>query len=192
GAGSAALAVGAADSRTDVTRVRVVLRKGLNVILDQPEPLLGVLGPRHSLSLQVATAHGTGASLTDYFDAKGFSLAAGRAVVVPAGSRPENTVAAASRAGAAAVLLYGDDLPPGGLHLAEDASAPAVVVPGAAALELLAAQRAGLDVGVAVGATHDDRNDGRGEVASFSSRGLAFDGSIKPDVVAPGVALATG
>jgi hypothetical protein len=190
--GAAALAVGAADSRTRVSRVRVVLRKGLNVILDQRQPLLGVVGPRHSLSLSVAAPHGTGASTADYFDARGFSLVAGRAVVVPAGSTPEETVAAASRAGAAAVLLYGDNLPPGGLHLAEDASAPAVVVPAAAALELLAAQRAGIGVGVAVGAVHDDGNDARGAVASFSSRGLAFDGSIKPDLVAPGVALATG
>src|SRR5439155_14181532 len=47
GAGPAALAVGAADSRADVTRVRVVLRKGLNVILDRRAPLLGVVGPRH-------------------------------------------------------------------------------------------------------------------------------------------------
>jgi hypothetical protein len=190
-AGAAALAVGAADSRTSVNRVRVVLRKGLNVILDRREPLLGVVGPGHSLSLQVAAPRGDGSSLTDYFDAKGFSLVAGRAVVVPAGTAPEDIVAAASRAGAAAVLLYGDNLPAGGLHLAEEASAPAVVVPATAALELLAAQRAGLDVGVAVGAVHDDGNEDRGNVASFSSRGLAFDGSVKPDVVAPGIALAT-
>src|SRR5438874_1656986 len=160
-AGAAALAVGAADSRTSVNRVRVVLRKGLNVILDRRQPLLGVVGPRHSLSLQVAAPRGDGSTLTDYFDAKGFSLVAGRAVVVPAGSSPEDAVAAASRAGAAAVLLYGDNLPAGGLHLAEDASAPAVVVPTTAALELLAAQHAGLDVGVAVGAVHDDPNDER-------------------------------
>jgi hypothetical protein len=89
------------------------------------------------------------------------------------------------------VLLYGDQLPAGALHLAEDATAPAVVIPATAALELLAAKRAGLDVGVAVGAAHGDDNSGRGDVASFSSRGLAFDGSVKPDIVAPGIALAT-
>jgi len=161
------------------------------VILDRRQPLLGLVGPHHSLSLQVAAPRGDGSSLTDYFDAKGYSRVAGRAVVVPAGLTPEDTVAAASRAGAAAVLLYGDNLPAGGLHLAEDASAPAVVVPATAALELLAAQRAGLDVGVAVGAEHDDSNAERGDVASFSSRGLAFDGSVKPDIVAPGIALAT-
>ena len=64
-------------------------------------------------------------------------------------------------------------------------------MPAAAAVELLAAERAGIDVGIAVGAAHDDANDTRGQVAGFSSLGLAFDGSVKPDVAAPGVALAT-
>jgi hypothetical protein len=190
-AGAATLAVGAADSRASVARVRVVLRKGLEVIFNKRLPLLGLLGPGHSLSLQVAAPHADGASPIDYFDAKGFSMVAGRAVVVPEGSAPEETVAAASQAGASAVLLYGDELPAGALHLAEDATAPAVVIPATAALELLAAKHAGLDVGVAVGAAHGDDNSGRGDVASFSSRGLAFDGSVKPDLVAPGIALAT-
>jgi hypothetical protein len=66
-----------------------------------------------------------------------------------------------------------------------------VVVPTAAALELLAARRAGLDVGIALGRGHSDANGGRGRVAGFSSQGLAFDGSIKPDVAAPGIAIAT-
>ena len=42
-------------------------------------------------------------------------------------------------------------LPPGSLRVAEDETAPAVVVPTAAAVELLAAQRAGLDVGISIG-----------------------------------------
>jgi Subtilase family len=42
-----------------------------------------------------------------------------------------------------------------------------------------------------VGRGHDDSNGDRGLVAGFSSQGLAFDGSIKPDVAAPGIAIAT-
>jgi hypothetical protein len=38
--------------------------------------------------------------------------------------------------------------------------------------------------------TEPNREEGR--VAAFSSRGLAFDGRVKPDLVAPGVALLTG
>src|SRR5439155_17631203 len=192
---SGALAVGATDSRAELARVRVVLRRGLDVILDQKLPLLGPVAPSHSLSLRVATPRSTrgvaGSQSVDYFDAKGFSRVAGRAVVVPVGADPQAAAIAASRAGAAAVIFYGSPLPPGSLRVAEDETAPVVVVPTAAAVELLAAQRAGIDVGIAVGARHADVNSALGRVASFSSQGLAFDGGIKPNLVAPGIALAT-
>jgi subtilisin family serine protease len=190
-----ALAVGATDSLAAQPRVRVVLRKGLDVILDRMLPLVGPDAPSHSRTLRVVVPRTTrgvaGASSVDYFDAKGFSLVAGRAVVAPVGDDPQATALAASRAGAAAVVLYGASLPPDSLRVAEDQTAPVVVVPAAAALELLAAQRAGVDVGVAIGAARDVSNPERGFVAGFSSRGLAFDGAVKPNVVAPGIALAT-
>jgi hypothetical protein len=190
-----ALAVGATDSRTQLPRVRVVLRRGLDVILDQKLPLLGAAAPSHSLSLGVATPRSTrglaGSRSVDYFNAKGYSLVAGKAVVVPVGADPQAAASAASRAGAAAVVLYGASLPPGALHVAEEETAPVVVVPTAEAVELLAAQRAGIDVGIAIGAKHADANQARGEVAGFSSEGLAFDSGIKPNVAAPGIALAT-
>ena len=190
-----ALAVGATDSRTNLPRVRVVLRRGLDVILDEKLPLLGAVAPSHSLSLRVATPRSTrglaGSQSVDYFNTRGLSIVAGRAVVVPVGADPQSAAVAASRAGAAAVVLYGASLPPGALRVAEDETAPVVVVPTAAAVELLAAQRAGLDVGIAIGAQHTNSNRERGQVASFSSLGLAFDGGIKPNVAAPGIALAT-
>jgi hypothetical protein len=191
----AALAVGAADSRVSLPRVRVVLRRGLDVILDEKLPLLGAASPPHRLTLRVAEPRAThglpGASSVDFFSAKGYSLVAGRAVVVPAGDDPTATATAAARAGAAAVVLYGDSLPAGAMRVGEDATTPVVAVPAAAAAELLAAKRAGLDVGIAVGSRTDDANPGRGLVAGFSSQGLAYDGAVKPDVAAPGVALAT-
>lgn len=183
----AALAVGATDGRTDLTHVRVVLRRGLQVIFDREVPLVGSVVPGHSLSLRVGAPRAGGR----FFDAKGLSLVAGRAVVLPAGGDPEATAVAASRAGASAVVLYGGDLPAGGLRLNEDESAPVVVVPAAAAVELLASQRAGIDVGVAIGSAQETANPAVGDVAGFSSRGLAFDTTVKPDVVAPGVAIAT-
>jgi hypothetical protein len=190
-----ALAVGATDSLKVQPRVRVVLRSGLNVILDRFLPLLGPVAPSHSRTLHVATPRSTrglaGASSVDFFDAKGFSLVAGRAVVIPVGADPEASALAAARAGAAAVVLYGGSLPPGSLRVTEEQTAPVVVVPTAAALALLAAQRAGLDVGIAIGARRNVSNPDRGFVAGFSSRGLAFDGAVKPNVAAPGVALAT-
>jgi subtilisin family serine protease len=191
----AALAVAATDGRTRLPTVRVVLRRGLDVILDRSVPLLGTSAPSRSLTLGVATPRATrglaGAASVDYFSARGLSLVAGRAVVVPAGDDPQATAVAASRAGAAAIVLYGSALPPGSLPVAEEQTAPMVVVPTASALELLAAQRAGIDVGVAIGARREDPNAGRSLVAGFSSQGLAFDSGIKPDVAAPGVSLAT-
>jgi len=190
-----ALAVAATDGRAEQPQVRVVLRRGLDVILDRRMPLLGAAAPAHAANLRVvaprATAGLAGAAPIDFFSTSGLSLVAGKAVVLPAGDDPEATVVSASRAGAAAVLLYGAPLPAGSLRLSEDATAPAVVVPAADAVELLAAQRAGLDVGISVGAVHAETNTGRGIVASFSSQGLAYDGSLKPNIAAPGVAIAT-
>ena len=190
-----ALAVGAIDSLKVQPRVRVVLRIGLDVILDRFLPLLGPVAPSSARTLHVAAPRSTrglaGTSSVDFFDAKGFSLVAGRAVVVPVGVDPEASALAAARAGAAAVVLYGGSLPPGSLRVAEEQTAPVVVVPGSTALELLAAQRAGIDVGIAIGAHRSVANAERGLVAGFSSRGLAFDGAVKPNVAAPGVALVT-
>jgi len=190
-----AVAVGATDSRTSLPRSRVVLRRGLDIIFDRRLPLLGSIEPAHSLNLSVvsprATSGQAGSSSVDFFDGKGFSIVAGGAVLVPVGADPRAQALAASGAGAAAVILYGDDLPAGGLQVAEDETAPVVVVPTAVAVELLAAQRAGVDVGVSVGAARQDANATRGQVAGFSSEGLAFDGSVKPDIAAPGIGLAT-
>jgi hypothetical protein len=183
-----ALAVAASDTRAQLPEARVVLRRGLDVIFDQNVPLLGITGPAHSLTLTpVAAMTGTAAT----FDKQGYSRIAGRAVVVPASSSPELQAAAASAAGAGALVLYGDSLPAGSLRLSAQVSSPVVVVPTAPALELLAAQRAGLDVGVAIGPARRAANTTRGDVADFSSRGLAFDGSVKPNVAAPGVSVAT-
>ncbi|HZO35033.1 MAG TPA: S8 family serine peptidase [Gaiellaceae bacterium] len=182
-----ALAVAATDPRVELPEARVVLRRGLDVIFDRDVPLLSPAGGSHALSLGIAPA----SAGVDAFDRNGFSRVAGRAVVAPVGSEPETQAAAATRQGASALVLYGDALPAGSLRVGEQETAPVVVVPTAPALELLAAERAGLDVGVAIGPARDHRNTTRGNVADFSSRGLAFDGSVKPDVAAPGVAIAT-
>jgi subtilisin family serine protease len=192
---SAALAVGATDSRTRLPVARVVLRRGLDVLFDQRLPLLGPVERGSTLTLPVAAPRVTtgvpGASGADFFDQAGNSLVADKAAVVPVGSDAQATAVAAARAGAAAVVLYGDALPPGALRVSEDLSVPVVAVPTAAALELLAAQRAGVDVGIAIGAPSAAANPDLGFVAGFSSHGLAFDGRVKPDLAAPGVGLAT-
>src|SRR5207302_9422490 len=62
--------------------------------------------------------------------------------------------------------------------------------PGAVATILSALGR-GLEVGVSIGRASATPNPALGHVAPFSSSGLAFDGRVKPNVVAPGIALAT-
>jgi hypothetical protein len=186
-----AIAVAATDSRPTLDVARVVLRRGLDVLYDQVQPLLGPAAPPHALTLQVGTPRSGAQNSAAFFDERGNSLVAGKAAVLPLGADPQAAAAAAASAGARAVLLYGAPVPAGALRIAESLDLPVAWIPTAAAEALLAASRAGLDVGVAIGRGRQAANGDLGYVAGFSSRGLAFDGRVKPDVSAPGVGLAT-
>jgi len=190
-AAPAAVAVAATDSRSSLEEARVVLRRGLDVMYDREQPLLGPVTPSRSLTLSIAAPRSGGASGADFFDARGNSLVAGKAAFAPLGTDPQGTAAAAAAAGAAAMVFYGPAAPAGALRVTQSLTIPVAWVPTSAAAALLAAQRAGLDVGFSIGPGHSTRDPQAGFVAGFSSRGLAFDGRVKPDVAAPGVALAT-
>jgi hypothetical protein len=204
GAAPAALTVGAADLRPRTEELRVVLRVGLNVVVDRVLPLAGAVVPSHAREFAVApVARRSRAgqampggltpapSLADFFDSHGVSLVAGRAALVPAGDDPVTAAENAARAGAAAVALYGTPLPAGGLGLDETVPVPVVSVPDDAAREAVEAIKRGEQPGLSIGVPRLVRNGGVSAVAPFSSRGLAFDGRVKPDLVAPGVALMT-
>ena len=109
-------------------------------------------------------------------------------------SRPDSSpLASAERAvtaGASAVLLD-RPLPAGGLGLDESAPVPVVSLPSGVARALRIRLDAGAIATVSLGSAAAAANAEAGRVASFSSTGLAFDGRVKPDLVAPGVALAT-
>ncbi|HWB23308.1 MAG TPA: S8 family serine peptidase [Gaiellaceae bacterium] len=182
----AALTVAAGNSHAPAASVRVVMRRGLQVEFDGELPLLGTATPHRHAELAVGAA-GAKAKL---FDGQGLSLVAGRAALVPAGDDPDAAALAAVHAGAAAVLLYGRRLPAGPLTVSTALDVPVVGVPAGAAQELLAAQKRGSSVGVSLGPARAAKSSGSG-LASFSSRGLAFDGRLKPDLTAPGVGLAT-
>ena len=190
-----ALAVGAMDGRAETPTVRVVMRRGIDVLFDGQVPLAGSVTPAHALTLTAAEPRtierADGATSLGFVDENGVSLVAGRAVLAPGGDNPLSTALAAAHAGAAVVLLYGHAVPPGSLRAAAALGVPVAVVPTAPALAMLAAKRAGLDSGIVIGAVKLEPNPESGEVAGFSSRGLAFDGRVKPNLVAPGVALAT-
>ena len=200
GGAPAVLTVGAADLRPRFGQVRVVLRAGLRVELDEMRPLAGAVTPTRLLDVGIGAPRSVTSTpvgyrgavpLLDFFDHHGSSLVAGRAALLPTGVDPSGSVANAAQAGAVAVLFYGADLPAGGIGLDESAPIPAVSVPEAVAHTLLARISRGTQTTVSLGAVHTESNAGEGTVMRFSSTGLAFDGRVKPELVAPGVALET-
>jgi subtilisin family serine protease len=200
GGAPAALTVGALDLRRRYGQIRVVLRAGLDVEYDGTRPLASAVTPAGPLDVGLGAprAHTTAPvgyrgeiPLLDFFDRHGLSLVAGRAALLHAGADPNGSLANAARAGAVAALFYGADLPAGGISLDQTGPIPAVSIPQALAERLLARLSRGIGGTVSLGAVRSTSNTGEGHVAQFSSSGLAFDGRVKPDVVAPGVALET-
>jgi Subtilase family len=195
-----ALTVGAADMRRQTDRARIVVRAGLTTLLDGSTPLAGAVRPTKRMDLQLAVPRGTiggvrrtAPRLGDFFTRRGVSIVAGRAALVPIGASPAPAAARAAAAGASAVLLYGGHaaLPAGGLGLDEAVAVPVVSIPTSAAHAALSRMARGERVAVALRASGGTPNADQGAVASFSSSGLAYDGRVKPDLVAPGVGLAT-
>src|SRR6185437_6069715 len=189
GGAPAALTVGAIDTRARTDSARVVLRAGLSTVLDADASVAGAVRPSR-LDLSVAVPRGTlGAvrrtapRLTDFFSSRGDSLVAGRAALVPIGASPAPAAARAAAAGAAAVLLYGGRgaLPAGGLGLDEAVPVPVIALPTHAARLALARIARGQTVTVALGVSRAVQNNAQGRIAAFSSSGLAFDGTVKPD-----------
>jgi subtilisin family serine protease len=199
GGAPAALTVGAADLRTRFTQARLVVRGGLAVEYDRVVPLAGERAAASSVDATLAVPRlpsrgaprAAATPLVDFYDRTGRDLVAGRAALVPLGGDPSTTVANAARAGAVAVLFYGGSLPGGALGVDPSAAIPAVSVPAAVARTWLQRLRADVPLQVSLGAPSSTSNAVGGHVAEFSSTGLAFDGRVKPDVVAPGVGLGT-
>jgi subtilisin family serine protease len=200
GGAPAALTVGALDLRPRFGEIRVVLRAGLHVEFDGTRPLASAVTPPGPIDVPLAAprAHTTAPAgysgavpLLDFFDAHGVSLVAGRAALLRTGADPSGSIANAARAGAVAAIFYGADLPAGGISLDQTGPIPAVSIPEPLAERLLAQVRHGIPTELSLGHVRTTSNTGEGHVAEFSSSGLAFDGTVKPDVVAPGVALET-
>ena len=88
-------------------------------------------------------------------------------------------------------MLYGDSLPGGGIGLDDGVTIPVVGLPAAVGKQLAASLADGRTVLLSIGRPSSETSATAGGVAPFSSRGLAFDGFVKPDLVAPGVGLLT-
>ncbi len=176
----AALAVGAADAGRNLTQVRVVVRAGLRVLFDRLVPLVGGTPPAQALVLSPS------APARAAFFKRGLSQVADRAAVAAAGADPATTARAAADAGAAAVILHGRPVAPGAIALDRRIDVPVVVLPQ----EVTLALRTETGATVVIAAPRPS-GAARTTAAPFSSWGLAFDGGIKPDLLAPGVGLAT-
>ncbi len=191
-----ALSVGAADLRTNTQNVRVSLRAGIDVLFDRDVPLSGALTAPRPFTAPVAApalvrTRASFADVMSYFAPTGLSLVAGRAALVHSGAAPAAIARSAAAAGATAVLLYGERLPAAGVPLDEATSVPVVAVPIGAALGILRELAAHHSVSVSIGSPHAAPTGTPADVAPFSSTGLAFDGRVKPDVLASGIAVAT-
>jgi minor extracellular serine protease Vpr len=186
-----ALSVGAVDTRRIVFETSARLAAGDDILLDDPARLLGAVTTGGGLTLEVAGLHGPsltdpasradvgtgGLELGDYFDPAGVSRVAGRAVLVPAdGISLARKAANAKAAGAAALLVYGTELPAGALDLDDAGALPVVAVPGEAGREAAERLRDGERLTVVLGASRPVGNGSMGRVAAFSSGGLAASG----------------
>jgi len=201
-----ALTVGAEDSRLQVPMADAWLRAGSDTIASQPVRLLGkttvtrestlavaaLLGPSLANPSQAPDAAAGGGTLGEFFDSAGVSRVAGRAALVPAGEESlEAKARNAKAAGASALLIYGSALPAGALDLAASTSLPVLALPASVGASAMDSLRSGRAVTAVLAPGGSIPNQGLDRVAAFSSGGLAFDGRLKPDVVAPGVGLAT-
>jgi hypothetical protein len=199
GAGNA-LTVGALDLRQRSERARVVVRSGLDVAFDGAVSVGGSSAPSKALSSPLASPKTVSTpagelipapDLTHFFSGEGYSLVAGKAALVPAGDDPREGARNAALAGATAVVLYGSSLPSGALGMDENIDVPVVGVPSRVGKEIAARLSRGDDLEVSIGKPFAVANPDMGKVAPFSSQGLSFSGEIKPNLVAPGVGVAT-
>jgi minor extracellular serine protease Vpr len=190
GGAPAALTVAAADGRMAAPTVRVHVRAGLRVLFDGAMPLGGA--PTRTVTAGAVPVARAAASrgISGLFGEAGVSSVAGRAALLPRGVLSEETVEEAAAAGAVAVLVDGT-LPAGAFSLDVPLGIPVVGLPEELAQAIRALRAAGVPVTVSIGAVDSARNAGGGSIAAFSSQGLAFDGGLKPEILAPGVAVPT-
>jgi hypothetical protein len=201
-----ALTVGAADARSRVPMANAWLRAGTETVAARAVRVLGrtqvsarstltvagLLGPSLANPDQAPEDEAGGSALGDFFDTNGVSRVAGRAALVPAdGASLAEKARNAQEAGAAALLVYGTGLPAGALDADDSTALPVLALPGSWGAEAMDTLRDGGAVTAVLAPAGTVVNPDLDTVAGFSSGGLSFDGRVKPDVVAPGVGLAT-
>ena len=185
-----ALTVAASDARPATPTVRVQVRASLRVLFEGALPLGG--DPTETVTADVVpvTRAAADEGISGFFGPDGVSTIAGKAVLLPRGALSEEAVEEATTAGGLAVLVHGP-LPAGAFSLDVPTGVPVVGLPLPLVKEMRALLAAGVPVTVAIGSVDVTENVQGGSIAAFSSRGLAFAGVLKPDLLAAGVALPT-
>jgi hypothetical protein len=180
-----ALTAGAADLRPAARRVQASVLGGLNVLLQRPLELLTSTVPSSGTTYELVAVDRP----AELFDRKGRSRVVGRAVVLAPGSPPKRAALRAAEAGAAAIVIAGGGLPAGALGVDPRLAVPVLSAPDA--LAALVRQSRGDALSLSIGDTADSDVSTAAKPAAFSSWGHAFGMHVKPDVLAPGVALAS-
>ncbi len=197
GAAPAALTVGATDGRSLLPSITVnVAGLGYRAAFDTSlgglvSPPPGVTLPLRGIVGYARATPDAGAALADYLGVDGGSTVQGAAVLVPRdGGDVRRKLAAAATAGAAALLLYGDDpLPAGALGADDRLPVPVINVPASVALAASRRLATGENITIQFGAVTLTPSAAVDTIAPFSATGLTELGAVKPDIVLPGVAV---
>lgn len=185
-----ALTVAAADTRPATPTMRVHVRAGLRVLFDRPVPLGGAPAGPVTAGVEIVTRNAAERGIGGLFGEDGLSTVSGRAALLPRGVLSEESVEEATAAGALAVVVDGP-LPAGAFSLDVPTGIPVAGLPRPVVREVRALLASGISVTISVGAVDLAESAGGGAVAAFSSRGLAFGGVAKPELVAAGVSIPT-
>ncbi len=190
GGAPSAVTVAAADGRLAVPTIRVRVRAGLRILYEGVVPLGGAPAETVTAPVVFVAKPRFSRGIPGLFTRKGMSIVAGRTVLLPRAALSGESVENAASAGALAVLVDGP-LPAGAFSLDVPPGVPVVGLPAGVAGEIRALLDDGAPVVVSIGGVALTERGEPGSIAAFSSRGLAFDGSLKPDLSAPGVSVPT-
>lgn len=185
-----ALTVAAADGRLAVPTVRVYVRAGLDVLYDGTVPLGGAPAKTVRAGVSFVSSARVAKGIKALFTREGTSTIAGRAVLLPRAALSGDAVDDVTSAGALAVLVDGP-LPAGAFSLDVPQGVPVVGLGSDVARGIVRMLDEGVPVSVSIGGASVEQRGEAGSIAAFSSRGLAFDGGLKPDLAAPGVSVPT-
>lgn len=184
-----AVTVGAADGRLALPTVRVHVRAGLRVLYEDDVPLGGAPSETVTADALVVDRRTAARGIGGLF-AEGVSVVAGHAVLLPRSVVSDDTVEEVTSAGALSVLVDGP-LPAGAFSLDVPPGVPVVGLDRRVVAEMRALIAAGIPVTVSIGDVEVESQEAGASIAAFSSRGLVLDGSLKPDLAAPGVSVPT-